>query len=168
MIRVVHLGSGSCFFTHPGSRGQKSHRIPDPDPQHWFRILCLIIENFYLFIYLFEEGSSGHKVSYAYFVAFFEQFFLKFTSSVCRGKQRSQGVLRLLRGVHLPVAEHGADQEGVSQRHQRLQDGGTHQGVPNKVLRIRDPVPFWPLDPGSGMGKKSGSGMNNLDHISES
>jgi hypothetical protein len=29
------------------------------------------------------------------------------------------------------------------------------------VLRIRDPVPFWPLDPGSGMGKKprSGSGM---------
>ncbi len=38
------------------------------------------------------------------------------------------------------------------------------------VLRIRDPVPFWPLDPGSGMGKKSGSGsgMNNPDHISES
>ncbi len=63
------------------------------------------------------------------------------------------------------------------------------------VLRIRDPVPSWPLDrgweknqdPGSGMGKKlgsgsgmgkksgsgsgigkksgSGSGMNNLDHI---
>ncbi len=24
--------------------------------------------------------------------------------------------------------------------------------------RIRDPVPFWPLDPGSGMVKKSGSG----------
>ncbi len=39
------------------------------------------------------------------------------------------------------------------------------------VLRIwiQDPVPFWPMDPGSGMGKKSGSGfgMNNLDHISE-
>ncbi len=33
-----------------------------------------------------------------------------------------------------------------------------------------EPVPFWPLDPGSGMGKKSGSGsgMNNPDHISES
>ncbi len=35
---------------------------------------------------------------------------------------------------------------------------------------IRDPVPFWPLDPGSGMGKKSGSGsgMNNPDDISDS
>ncbi len=31
-------------------------------------------------------------------------------------------------------------------------------------------LPFWPLDPGSGMGKKSGpgSGKNNQDHISES
>ncbi len=27
---------------------------------------------------------------------------------------------------------------------------------------------FWPQDPGSGMGNKSGSGMNNPDHISES
>ncbi len=29
-----------------------------------------------------------------------------------------------------------------------------------------DPVPFWPLNSGSGMGKKSGSGsgMNNLNH----
>ncbi len=37
MIRVVHPGSGSVFFTHPGSRiqGSKRHRIPDP--QH-----CLI------------------------------------------------------------------------------------------------------------------------------
>jgi hypothetical protein len=37
-------------------------------------------------------------------------------------------------------------------------------------IRIRDPVPFRPLDPESGMGKKSGSGsgMNNPDHISES
>ncbi len=25
MIRVVHTGSGSCFFTHPGSRGQKGN-----------------------------------------------------------------------------------------------------------------------------------------------
>ena len=32
---------------------------------------------------------------------------------------------------------------------------------------IRDPMPFWPLDPGSGTSKKSGSGMNNPDHISE-
>ncbi len=30
-------------------------------------------------------------------------------------------------------------------------------------IRIRDPVPFWPLDPGSGMGRKSasGSGIRN-------
>ncbi len=36
------------------------------------------------------------------------------------------------------------------------------------MLRIRDPVPF--LTPGSGMGKKSGSGsvLDNPDHISES
>ncbi len=35
---------------------------------------------------------------------------------------------------------------------------------------IRDWVPFWPLDPGSGMGRKSasGSGMNNPDHIFKS
>jgi hypothetical protein len=34
-------------------------------------------------------------------------------------------------------------------------------------IQIRDPVPF--LTPGSGIGKKSGSGsgMNNRDHISE-
>jgi hypothetical protein len=38
------------------------------------------------------------------------------------------------------------------------------------VLRIRDPMPFWPLEPGSGMGKKSGSGYRtyNPDHISKS
>ncbi len=37
------------------------------------------------------------------------------------------------------------------------------------VLRIRDPVPFWSLDQGSGMGKKSrsGSGINDPDHISD-
>jgi hypothetical protein len=44
------------------------------------------------------------------------------------------------------------------------------KGVKQAVLRIRfrDPVPFRPLDPGSGMGKKSGSGsgINNPDHIS--
>jgi hypothetical protein len=33
---------------------------------------------------------------------------------------------------------------------------------------ILDPELFWPLDPGSGMGKKSRSGMNIPDHISES
>jgi hypothetical protein len=41
------------------------------------------------------------------------------------------------------------------------------------VLRIWDPVPFfdpWILDPGSRMGKKSGSifGVNNPDLISRS
>jgi len=42
----------------------------------------------------------------------------------------------------------------------------------NSVLRIliRVPVPFWPLDLWSGMGRKSasGSGMNNPDHIFKS
>jgi hypothetical protein len=33
---------------------------------------------------------------------------------------------------------------------------------------IRDRCLFDPLDPGSGMGKKSRSGMNIPDHISES
>jgi hypothetical protein len=42
MIRVVHSGSGSRIFTHPGSRsqGSKRHRIPAPypvpDPQHCY------------------------------------------------------------------------------------------------------------------------------------
>jgi hypothetical protein len=31
-------------------------------------------------------------------------------------------------------------------------------------IRIRDSVPFSPLNPGSGMGKKSGSGMNITGH----
>ncbi len=36
MIRDVHPGFGSWFFTHTGSwiQGSKMHRIPDPDPQH--------------------------------------------------------------------------------------------------------------------------------------
>jgi hypothetical protein len=43
--------------------------------------------------------------------------------------------------------------------------GATHASGPSHklqtMLRIRDPVPFWPLDPGSGMGKKSGSGIRD-------
>jgi hypothetical protein len=37
-------------------------------------------------------------------------------------------------------------------------------------IRIRDPVPFEPRDPGwvKNPDPGSGSGMNNLDHISES
>ncbi len=36
------------------------------------------------------------------------------------------------------------------------------------VLRIRDSVPFWYLDPRGVKKSGSGSGMNNPDHISES
>jgi hypothetical protein len=40
------------------------------------------------------------------------------------------------------------------------------------LSRVADPDPgsgvFCPLDPESGIGNKSGSGMNNLGHISES
>jgi hypothetical protein len=35
-------------------------------------------------------------------------------------------------------------------------------------IRIRDPVHFWPLDPGMGKKSGSGSGMNNPDHITQS
>ncbi len=37
-------------------------------------------------------------------------------------------------------------------------------------IRIWDPMPFWLLNPGSEMGKKSGSGsgMNNSDNFSKS
>ncbi len=35
------------------------------------------------------------------------------------------------------------------------------------MLRIRDPVPFWPRDPGWVKKAGFGSGMNNPDHISE-
>ncbi len=38
----------------------------------------------------------------------------------------------------------------------------TKKGGP-AVFRIRDLVPFLPLDPGSGMGKKSGSGSGIRD-----
>ncbi len=34
-------------------------------------------------------------------------------------------------------------------------------------IRIRDPVPFLPLDPGWVKKSGSGSGMNNPDHISK-
>ncbi len=37
----------------------------------------------------------------------------------------------------------------------------------NAVLRIRDPVPFWPLDPGwvDSQHPDTGSGINKPDHI---
>ncbi len=47
MIRVVHPGSG-CWLSpipDPGSRGQKGtqSRIPDPDPQHWWKLTTLSV-----------------------------------------------------------------------------------------------------------------------------
>ncbi len=42
MIRVVHPASWILMltFSHPGSRGQKGtqSRIPDPDPQHCYKL----------------------------------------------------------------------------------------------------------------------------------
>jgi hypothetical protein len=35
-------------------------------------------------------------------------------------------------------------------------------------IRIRDPVPFWPLDPGYGMGRKSASGSGIRDEQTRS
>ncbi len=37
------------------------------------------------------------------------------------------------------------------------------QGTAVLRIRIRDPMPFWPLDPGSGMGSKSASGSGIRD-----
>jgi hypothetical protein len=56
-------GSGS------GSRRPKNMWI------RWIRIRNTALNNFFYILLLFAEGSSGHKVSYAYFVAFFEQLF---------------------------------------------------------------------------------------------
>ncbi len=55
MIRFVRPGSGSWFFPHPGSRGQKGtgSRIPDPDPQHWMLLV------FFLLILVFFTGYPG-------------------------------------------------------------------------------------------------------------
>ncbi len=48
---IPDLGSGSWFFTHPGSRiqGLKGHRIPDPDPQQCF----------YLFLHSYNVKDSS-------------------------------------------------------------------------------------------------------------
>ncbi len=43
---------------------------------------------------------------------------------------------------------------------------GQHSFFP--VLRIRDPITFWPLDPGWVKKSRSGSGMFIFNHISES
>jgi hypothetical protein len=34
-IRILELDPDFLPIPYPGSRGQKRHRIPDPDPQHW-------------------------------------------------------------------------------------------------------------------------------------
>ncbi len=46
-----------------------------------------------------------------------------------------------------------------------MESGWSRSTKPVLRIRIRDPVPFWPLNP--GWVKRSGSGMNILDHISE-
>ncbi len=64
------------------------------------------------------------------------------------------------------------DAVGVGEQDHPHHNKSANIGIFLQVLRIRilDPVPFWPMDPGSMTGKKSvsGSGMNKLDHISES
>ncbi len=62
--------------------------------------------------------------------------------------------------VKQQMAGHLRDRDKERENHQHLEAGNP------SVLRIRDPEPFGP--PGSGMGKKSGSGMNNPDQSSES
>ncbi len=61
MIRVVHPGSGSLHFTHPGSRiqGSKRHRIPDPDPQNWLIPLTILIFSL-LSLYQSTSQTSLH------------------------------------------------------------------------------------------------------------
>jgi hypothetical protein len=49
MIRVVHLGSGSpiriLILYSSRIPGSKRHRIPDPDPQHWYKVQTYIFYN---------------------------------------------------------------------------------------------------------------------------
>ncbi len=49
MIRVVHTGSGSCFFTHPGSRGQKGNgsRIRIRNTAFFNNLRCEAVMLFY-------------------------------------------------------------------------------------------------------------------------
>jgi hypothetical protein len=51
----------------PGVKNGTGSRIRIRNTDFAFSVLSL---NYFLFIYFFVEGSSGHKVSYAYFVAF--------------------------------------------------------------------------------------------------
>ncbi len=50
MIRVVHTGSGSWFFTHPGSRGQKATGSRILDPQHWLQLAYLSLSLSHLWL----------------------------------------------------------------------------------------------------------------------
>ncbi len=67
------------------------------------------------------------------------------------------------------MSERSQISDAVQLKNMRIRACNTKKTF-SAVLRIRDPVPFWPQDPGSGMGKKlgSGSGMNSPDHIPES
>ena len=61
MIQDVHPGSGSWFFTHPGSRiqGSKKHRIPDPDPHHWYLLVLRL--RFRIKLVGFEDPVGVHE-----------------------------------------------------------------------------------------------------------
>jgi hypothetical protein len=76
-----------------------------------------------------------------------------------------------------PPEFHGSaevlDPSRIQPENKKKKEKGTGRRSPNIFsmlrIRIRDSVSFYPLDPGSGMGKKSksGSGMNIPDHVSE-
>jgi hypothetical protein len=72
MIWVVHPGSRSGFFNHPGSRiqGLKRHRIPDPmnNPDHISESLETIFEVNILKLLNSAHGTAFHafQVWYGY------------------------------------------------------------------------------------------------------
>ncbi len=63
-IWVWDPGSEKNLFRipNPGSRNQKRHRIPDPDPQHWFRIRDILVQVRILgFVPLTNGSRRGSK-----------------------------------------------------------------------------------------------------------
>ncbi len=55
------LGSGirKKPIPGPGSMGQKRHRIPDPDPQHWGGGIIFVHGDYYLASRRPEEGEES-------------------------------------------------------------------------------------------------------------
>jgi hypothetical protein len=64
MIRVVHPGSGLLSFYPSRIQGSKRHRIPDPDPKHWFipphSVLLKNINGLDFKIWMFSVESLRH------------------------------------------------------------------------------------------------------------